>query len=97
MSVRNSARAATIVVAAGGRALTAAPCVSLRRSVCAGSFAGATLAPGPVSRGGLLVMANNKKSIGCTKEGTNRCGDHRSGRAARRRWDGRAMVVYTVH
>ena len=26
----------------------------------------------PVSRGGLLVMANAKKSMGCTKEGTNR-------------------------
>lgn len=25
------------------------------------------------ARGGLVVMANAKKSIACTKEGTNRC------------------------
>lgn len=41
---------------------------------CAGSFAGSSMTRVAPARGGLVVMANAKKSIACTKEGTNRCG-----------------------
>lgn len=40
--------------------------------VCAGSFS-SCVRPQPVgSRGALVVMANAKKSLGCTKQGTRR-------------------------
>lgn len=40
--------------------------------VCAGSFS-SCVRPQPVgSRGTLVVMANAKKSLGCTKQGTRR-------------------------
>ncbi len=39
-----------------------------------GSMARPLLTPSPVrGRGALLVMANAKKSLGCTKQGTRRC------------------------
>jgi hypothetical protein len=40
---------------------------------CAGSFSRGIVLPSPArGRGTLIVVANAKKSMGCTKEGTNR-------------------------
>ncbi|GFR39855.1 hypothetical protein Agub_g352 [Astrephomene gubernaculifera] len=48
------------------------PRVAQTSSFLGGSFAGSSLVRVAPARGSLLVMANAKKSIACTKEGTNR-------------------------
>ncbi|KXZ44057.1 hypothetical protein GPECTOR_74g671 [Gonium pectorale] len=52
-------------------------------SFLGGSFAGSSLVRVAPARGGLLVMANAKKSMACTKEGTNRKRRRTSGFKAR--------------
>ncbi|GLI69974.1 hypothetical protein VaNZ11_014627 [Volvox africanus] len=60
-----------------------APRTAQTSSFLGGSFAGSSLVRVAPTRGGLLVMANNKKSIACTKEGTNRKRRRTSGFKAR--------------
>ncbi|PNW88448.1 hypothetical protein CHLRE_01g030050v5 [Chlamydomonas reinhardtii] len=60
--------------------ITARPATS---SFMGGSFAGSSMTRVAPARGGLVVMANAKKSIACTKEGTNRKRRRTSGFKAR--------------
>ncbi|KAG2495598.1 hypothetical protein HYH03_006198 [Edaphochlamys debaryana] len=83
-----SSRAPVRVVAFAGSAMTSRATMPIvprttTSSFMGGSFAGSSLARVAPARGGLVVMANAKKSIACTKEGTNRKRRRTSGFKAR--------------
>ncbi|KAF8071074.1 SK1 [Scenedesmus sp. PABB004] len=67
-------------VAVAPRLNSIAPCVVPSCSYLGGSFGSSLFRPSPArGRGALLVVANAKKSLGCTKQGTRRARRRTSG------------------